>query len=215
MKRGRIAYSTSELLWISDNSLRPRKLAHADFVARWNRPDVSLSNFSALCKRKGWTTGRDGRFAKGQEPANKGKKMPFNANSARTQFQKGNRYGLAKDLWKPIGTERVSSDGYLERKIHDGLPLQSRWRAVHLIRWEEVHGPLPEGHALKCLDGDRANTDPSNWKNVPRSMLPRLSGRWSVPYDAAPAELKPAIMATAELEEAARQARKRSARKAD
>src|SRR6185437_7978694 len=125
--------------------------------------------------------------------------MPFNANSARTQFKKGGRTGRANELYKPIGTERLSKDGYLERKIHDGMPLQSRWRAVHLVNWEKLNGPLPKGMALKCL-GDKSDTAPSNWMLVPRSMLPRLNNRWGRNFDHAPAELKPTIMAVAKLE---------------
>jgi hypothetical protein len=39
-------------------------------------------------------------------------------------------------------------------------------------------------------------------------MAPRLNGRFGRGYDAAPAELKPIILATAKLEHAAREARK-------
>ena len=48
----------------------------------------------------------------------------------------------------------------MERKIHDGLPLQSRWRAVHLLNWEAINGPIPKSHCLKCLDGNRLNVAP-------------------------------------------------------
>lgn len=88
--------------------------------------------------------------------------MPFNANSAATHFKKGCHKGHAKVVYKPIGTERVTVDGYIERKIHDGLPMQSRWRLMHLVNWEAVNGPLPKGRCLKCKDGDTTNTDPSN-----------------------------------------------------
>lgn len=159
----------------------------------------------AACRlRRGDNVGAKSRFAKGHVPANKGKEMPFNANSAATQFKKGVRQGVAVRLYKPIGTERFSKEGYVERKIHDGLPLQSRWRAVHLVRWEEIHGPVPKGMALKCL-GDRQNTDPSNWELVPRALLPRLNGVYGRGYDKAPAELKPAILAIAKLEHAAKE----------
>jgi hypothetical protein len=63
---------------------------------------------------------------------------------------------------------------------------------------------VPEGCALKCLDGNKRNTDPANWEAVPRELLPRLNGRFGRGYDAAPAEIKPVIMATAKLEYAAR-----------
>lgn len=208
MKGRATSYSDEELAWIEAHATLPRRELHAAFIARFGREDVSLSNLTALCKRRRWLTGRTGQFTPGQESWNKGRKVTPHPNAVRTQFKKGERRGKAKTNYKPIGTERVTEDGYLERKVHDGLPLQSRWRAVHLIEWEAVHGPVPEGHCLKCLDGNRQNTDPANWRAVPRAMLPRLAGRWSPAYDSAPDELKPAIMATAELAEKARQARK-------
>lgn len=204
--RGRaIIYSEAELAWIKANSKMLRSDLHAAFCKRFDRQDVSQANLTALCKRRGWLTGRTGRFAKGMVPANKGKKMPYNDNSARTQFKSGNRSGMAERLYKPIGTERLSKDGYWERKIHDGMPLQSRWRAVHLVRWEELNGPVPEGHCLKCIDGDRANTDPLNWMAIPRALLPRLNGRWGgLNYDNAEPELRPYLLAAAKLKQAAR-----------
>lgn len=211
MKGRAITYSDAELFWIHDNHTRPRREAHAEFVHLWDRADVSLSNFNSLCKRRGWMTGRTGCYTPGRTPENKGKTMPYNANSARTRFKTGERRGKAVDLYKPIGSERVSKDGYLERKIHDGLPLQARWRAVHLIRWEAQHGPLPEAHCLKCLDGDKSNTAPENWQAIPRALLPRLNARWSgVKYDDAAPELKPTLLAIAMLEHGARQAKRGS-----
>lgn len=212
MKGRAISYSEAELLWIRGHRDWPRAKAHAAFDARFERPDVSLTNYKALCKRKGWLTGRTGCFEPGQVPPNKGRKGYCAPGSEKGWFRTGERRGVAERLYKPIGTERVSKDGYLERKIHDGMPLQSRWRAVHLIRWEAENGPVPKGHCLKSVDGDRSNTDPENWIPVPRAMIPRLAGRWrEVPYDSAPPELKPLLLAIARLEHAAREKRKDAA----
>jgi len=200
--KGRLrVYTKAELTWIKRRRTMPRRELYAAFIAVFPHHTVSLKGFKQLCKTKGFMTGRDGRLVKGNIPANKGKKMPFNANSARTQFKKGSRTGRASDLYKPIGSTRLSKDGYLERKVHDGLPMQSRWRAVHLLNWESEYGALPAGHCLKCLDGNKGNTAPSNWELIPRALLPRLNSRWGKRrYDHAPDELKPTIMAVAKLE---------------
>lgn len=196
---GRTKFSKAERTFLRRRQKMPRRELYAAFVEKFHRA-ISLDAFKALGDRLGLRTGRSGRFEKGVVPANKGQKMPYNANSARTQFKKGHRGGTAKERYKPIGSTRFSKNGYLERKVHDGLPMQSRWRAVHLINWEKRHGAVPAGHCLKCLDGDKLNTDPSNWELVPRSMLPRLNNRWGRNYDEAAAELKPTIMAVAKLE---------------
>lgn len=211
MKGQAIRWTDEELAYIEANATLPRAELLRNFRFWFDRPEVNKSNLAALCKRKGWLTGRTGQFVKGQESHNKGKKGFAPPGSEKGWFKPGSRNGRAEDLYQPIGTERISRDGYRERKIHDGLPLQSRWRAVHLIEWEALNGPLPKGHALKCLDGDRANTDPSNWTCVPRAMLPRLNGINGRGYDQAPAEVKPTLMAITRLEHAAREKRKAKA----
>ncbi|MGD9862561.1 MAG: HNH endonuclease [Pseudodonghicola sp.] len=213
MKGSWIQYSAEELAWIEARKHLPRRQLHADFCLRWGRDDVSMDNLKGLCTRKGWGTGRTGCFEPGQIPPNKGHKGYCAPGSEKGWFKKGARHGKARALYKPIGTERLSKDGYLERKVHDEMPLQSRWRAVHLIRWEEVNGPLPERHCLKCIDGDKTNTDPDNWACIPRALLPKLNARWSgVAYDDAPAELKPTILAAARLHHAARELRKETSK---
>lgn len=206
MKGHWIEYSADELAWLEANRTLTIGEYHAGFVRNFGRDNVSAVNLHSLRKRKGWRTGRTGCFEKGAEPVNKGRKCApgtggLHPNARKTQFKKGHgRSGVAVKLYKPIGTERISKEGYRERKIHDGMPLQSRWRSIHLIEWEALNGPVPEGCALKCLDGNRGNIDPSNWEPVPRAILPRLNGRFGRGYDKAPDELKPAILATAKLE---------------
>jgi len=213
MKGTCIPYSAEELAWIETRKTEPRHETHAGFCAEFDRTDVTLQNLNAVCKRNGWLTGRTGRYDPGTTPPNKGKTMPFNANSAATRFQKGQRTGRANDLWKPIGTERVTEDGYIERKVHDGLPMQSRWQLLQRIEWEAANGPIPAGYALKCLNGNKADTSASNWEAVPRGVLARLNGgrfKKRIAFDAAAPELKPTLMAVARLEHQAHTLRKRA-----
>lgn len=203
MGRGQqLTYSPAELSWIEANAQLTRREAHTQFCELFARDDVNLNNFKALCTRNGWTTGRTGCFPKGHVSANKGKKMPYNANSARTQFKKGGRTGIARKNYKPVGFERVTVDGYVERKVNDALPFNKRWRQVHVLNWEAVHGPMPKGHFLKCLNGDRANTDASNWACLPRGAQPYLNGGYAahgLNYEQASPEVKTSIIALAKL----------------
>lgn len=212
MKGRNIPYSRRELAFVKANAALPCAELHAAFCRKFARDDVSKANLVSLRKRNGWKTGRDGRFEKGLIPPNKGKFGVWAPGVEKGWFREGERRGVAVRLYKPIGTERLSKEGYLQRKVNDGFPLQRRWRGVHLIRWEEVNGPIPDGHALKCLDGNKLNTDPSNWLLVSRSLLPRLAGgngrKRMVAFDDAPAALKPAILAAAQLEHAVREKRK-------
>lgn len=155
----------------------------------------------AACRlRRGDNVGAAHRFRKGQAPANKGKPMPFHPNSAATRFKKGQ--SPANTKWE--GHERLSKEGYVEISVRETNPhtgYERRYVPKHKWLWQQAHGPIPVGMVLKCL-GDRLNTDPSNWKLVPRGLLPRLNGKHGRSYDRAPDELKPTIMAIAELEHA-------------
>jgi hypothetical protein len=132
-----------------------------------------LAGPDACRLRRGDQVGAKTRFPKGHAPANTGLRRPgWHAGRMReTQFKPGVRQGVAVKLWKPIGTERVSKDGYLERKINEGRPLQRRWRAVHLVLWESVHGPVPHGHALAFLNGDKLDIRLDNLELITRREL--------------------------------------------
>ena len=209
-KGRRIKYNDAEMVWLRANSTLPIAEYHREFLKAFPRDDVTAQNLHALRKREGMKTGRTGRFEKGAVPANKGKKMPFNPNSAATQFKPGrlphNHQGA--------GHERIDNkDGYVVMIVDEVNPWTgAATRPVHKHRWlwEQLHGPIPEGFALKCL-GDKLNTDPSNWELVPRAMLPRLNGRYGREFDKAPDELKPTILAVTRLEHAAREKRREAA----
>lgn len=108
------------------------------------------------------------RFKKGHVPANKGLRRPGwgPGRMKETQFKKGVRQGVATKLYKPIGSERLSKEGYRERKVNDDLPLQARWKAVHRIVWEEHNGPIPKGMKIAFRDGDKLNCSIENLELV-------------------------------------------------
>ena len=161
-----------------------------------------LASEEAGRMRKGDTRGASTRFKPGQTPMNKG--VVRGRGWAPGRMREGQfRQGQSGWNWKPIGAERVV-DGYLYRKVSDHRKVvhTKNWKPVHVLNWEAQHGPLPEGYALKCLDGNRLNVAPENWDAVPRAILPRLNGGprgRRLAYDEAPAELKPIVLTTAKL----------------
>ncbi len=137
------------------------------------KSDAYLAGPAACRLRRGDNVGAQYRFKKGQVSHNKGRKGLIYEGGIATQFKKGHRGGKALELYQPIGTERISKDGYIQRKVNDDMPLQRRWRGVHLIVWEEAHGPLPKGHALVFKDGNRQNCAIENLELVTRGELMR------------------------------------------
>lgn len=117
--------------------------------------------------------GRRSQFHKGMTSWNKGISYQAGGRSAETRFKPGQRTGRANALYRPVGTERISKDGYLERKINDGEMLQRRWRAVHILEWEAANGPLPKGYAVVFKDGNKQNITLDNLELISRADLMR------------------------------------------
>lgn len=210
MKGKRIRYTANELAWVKQNRTLTRRELHVAFCKQFQRTDVTLDHIKALCTRRGWKTGRDGRIKPGSVSWNKGKKMPFNANSAKTQFRKG---GVPPNT-KFLGHERITKDGYVEISVKQKNPYtgyERRYVLKHKYLWEKKNGPVPDGMMLKSLDGNRLNTDPSNWSLLPRGVLPFLNGHRGFNYDEIDPKLKPAVLTLAKLRHA-RGARVRAAR---
>ena len=200
-------YLPEELAWIEAHKDWPRDQLHQGFCARFGRQDVAIGAFKGLCKRKGWMTGRTGCFVAGQVAHIAGKRLAAHPNSMKTRFQKGQ---LPHNT-NHIGHERLTVDGYVVISVAEPnpyTPADRRYIQKHLWLWQKLHGPVPKGQCLKCLDGNKVNTDPANWEAIPRAMLPRLNGKFGRGYDAAAPETKPVIMAVTKLEHRARELRK-------
>lgn len=200
--------SPGECAWLRANASLSRAELLPAFQAAFPSGQATIAQLVAWRKREGVRTGRDGRFPKGHVPWTAGRKLPHNPNSAKTQFKKGR----VPHTWRGAGHESIDpKDGYVWMIVDHPNPHTgaATWRVMkHRWLWEQANGPVPEGHALKCLDGNKLNTDPSNWAAIPRAMLPRLNGRFGRGYDEAPEELKPVILTITQLEHRAREARK-------
>lgn len=207
MKGRPIDWHPEEIAWVAARADWPRRELWQAFCGFWQRDGITLQAFKAMCKRERIMTGRDGRLQKGNVPPNKGRKGHAAPGSEKGWFKKGQR---PSNKQAP-GYEMIDFEGYVQICVAEPNPwtgAPTRMIRKHRWLWEQANGPVPKGHALKCLDGNRQNTDPANWVCVPRGLLPRLNGVHGRDYDAAPAEVKPLILATALLAQAAHDARK-------
>lgn len=88
------------------------------------------------------------RFGKGHASWNNGKKMDPEVYEKikRTMFKKGH----VSVNRRPIGSERVNVDGYVEVKVAE----PNKWRLKHRVVWEEAHGPIPSGYNVQFKNGN-------------------------------------------------------------
>ena len=117
-----------------------------------------------LTKADNYTPPRRGCFEKGQRPWNKG--IQFSPpGSEKGRFKPGQK----PHTWQPIGSERVTKEGYLKRKMTDtGYPPRD-WVEVQRIVWEEHFGPIPDGHVVLFRDSNKLNFDPGNLELISRA----------------------------------------------
>lgn len=121
---------------------------------------ISFGQIKAYIGNHHLNTGRTGRFQKGQEPPNKGKKGTCAAGCAKTWFKKGN----IPANYRSVGSERVNADGYIEVKVAD----PNKWKLKHRVVWESVNGKIPKGCIITFRDNDKTNTNIDNLMLIKR-----------------------------------------------
>ncbi len=134
--------------------------------------ELTVRQIAAFCKNNHISTGRTGRFEKGQVSHNKGKKGVCAPGSEKGWFAKGN---VAVNS-VPIGTEKVRSDGYVWVKVQDGHG-RFNWVQKNTMVWEAANGPVPAGHVLIFANGDKADARLENLLLVERSDLAVMNHR--------------------------------------
>ena len=137
--------------------------------------DYTRHQIKGAITRNKLNTGRTGRFEKGHATWNKGTKGLTKANV--TSFKKGQK----SHNYKPVGSERITKDGYCEIKVSD---TGRRWRPKHVLIYEKHHGKVPKGSAVIFLDGDKRNFDIDNLYLVTRSQLAMLNKNSLIQKDA-------------------------------
>lgn len=144
-------------------------LLNAKFGLSWTPEKVRTYR-----SNHGLISGLTGQFPKGHMPANKGKKYPGMRNSG--QFKKGDRPAS----YLPVGTINYTTDSYPKIKVAD----PDKWEYLHRQTWEKHHGPVPDGHSVVFLDGDKTNWNIDNLACLSKSEVARLNQQHLITDDA-------------------------------
>lgn len=192
----RLTFTREQIAFIEANY---RLLSLADLAAAFGERfgTKTQGQIRTFIHNHGIKSGRTGRFGgPGFTPWNAGTKgMKLTGPNSGT-FKKGN----IPPNRKPLGTERITRDGYIEIKIAERNPytgFPTRYKLKHVVIWERLHGPVPEGMCLIFRDGDPLNCVDGNLMLVNRAELLRLNHHR---YRGMPDDLKPSVLALVKLE---------------
>ena len=112
--------------------------------------------------------GKNARFTKGSIPKNKGKKWNEYMSPEGQQkilkscFKKGN----IPHNHRPVGSERINVEGYIEVKTQEPNVFELKHRVV----WEQHHGKIPKGCNIQFKDGNRQNCAIENLYMISREV---------------------------------------------
>ena len=141
-------------IWEHFRGVGPKKMAedlNQTFGTSYTKDQIK-----GYYSNNGLNSGLTGRFEKGHESHNKGRKGWSAPGTEATRFKSGN---LPHNI-KPIGWERKGADGYVYVKVRmrpSRPDCNDNFVAKHRLIWEEAHGPIPDGHVVIFKDGDRGN----------------------------------------------------------
>lgn len=127
--------------------------------------EISIGQIKSYIGNHHLNTGKTGRFQKGQVAHNKGAKMSKEVyeKAKNTMFTKGH----VPHNHKPVGSERVNVDGYIEIKVEE----PRKWKLKHNVVWENHNGKIPKGSVVIFLDRNKMNVTIDNLKLIKRSEL--------------------------------------------
>lgn len=131
--------------------------------ARFGAGTATLEQIKALKSRNHISSGLTGQFRKGHKTWNKGMKPSDWLTPEQIERNKANYFHGDPHNTRPIGSTRISKDGYIEIKVrHVRKNAKQNWVGLHRYVWEQCNGEIPEGMIVSFKDGDRTNCDIDN-----------------------------------------------------
>ncbi|HDS1208901.1 TPA: HNH endonuclease [Shewanella algae] len=164
INKGKLRLFTREQFeWVEENY---KQLSLPQLTEAFNlkfgteRTEKQIRSFT---RNHGIKSGRTGRFEKGSDSWNKGMKgWQAGGNAKKTQFKKGN----IPLNHRPVGSERVNVDGYIEIKVSE----PNKWRLKHRVVWEHHNQQIQPGQMIWFRDNDPKNCSIDNLMLVTRAQ---------------------------------------------
>lgn len=123
------------------------------FNAEFKNFNADIESIRACLKNNKIRSGRTGHFEPGHKSWNAGMKG-LNTGGEKGWFKKG----AVPINYKPVGSERVNTDGYVEVKVAE----PNKWSLKHRVVYEQHYGLIPKSHNVSFRDNNPQNVEPSN-----------------------------------------------------
>lgn len=88
---------------------------------------------------------------------------------AATRFELGQRFPTSR----PVGAERISQNGYRQRKVTATGYSPRDWVGLHILLWREHRGAVPPGHIVVFRNGNKTDIQIDNLELITRAELMR------------------------------------------
>lgn len=153
-------YSEAQKKFIFDNNYGKYSKELAEMFNQKFNTNITAKEIKYFRENHKLNSGLTGQFQKGNISHNKGKKqseyMTKEAieRTKATRFKKGNR----PINYRPVGSERITKDGYIEIKIKE----PNKWQLKHRYIYEQHYGTIPDGYNIMFADKNKLNLDINN-----------------------------------------------------
>ena len=153
-------YSEEQKEFIITNNYGKYSKELAEMFNQYFNTNITAKEIAYFRKNNKLKSGLTGQFKKGNVPHNKYKKqVEYMSKEAiertkKTRFKKGNK----PKNYRPVGSERITKDGYIEVKVAD----PNKWETKNKIIYKQYYGDIPKGHKVIYADGNKLNNDINN-----------------------------------------------------
>ena len=153
-------YSEEQKEFIITNNYGKYSKELAEMFNKHFNTNITSKEIAYFRRNNKLNSGLTGQFKKGNVPHNKDKKqIEYMSQEAiektkETRFKKGNK----PKNYRPVGSERITKDGYTEVKVAD----PNKWETKNKIIYKQYFGDIPEGHKIIYADGNKLNNDINN-----------------------------------------------------
>lgn len=171
-------YTAEQERFLKENA---PKMSRKELTALFNAEfgtNRSMSAVKAYCNKRGYHSSNDGRFKPGNISWQKGLRgEEFKSHFTEESFKRSIECMLRGKRTRKIGDEIIKNgEPFIVTSLEYGVPFHDRRKPKRRVVWEQLHGEIPKGHCIICLDGNPMNCEPDNLYCLPikyRTLLSR------------------------------------------